>query len=175
MSRLIGKTAAITGAARGIGAEYAKKLASEGANVIVTDILDPAEVVAEINAAEGGSAVGMIVDVTSDDDLNAMVAKAESEFGALNIVVNNAGLFANLELKPFFQIDNGEFDKVMTVNARSIHHQSTRAQFTNRLKLRFLRWCARVVARSSTSPLVRSIMALLAYHITPHPKRLLSV
>ena len=75
MSRLIGKTAAITGAARGIGAEYAKKLASEGANVIVTDILDPAEVVAEINAAEGGSAVGMIVDVTSDDDLNAMVAK----------------------------------------------------------------------------------------------------
>ena len=52
MSRLIGKTAAITGAARGIGAEYAKKLASEGANVIVSDILDPAEVVAEINAAE---------------------------------------------------------------------------------------------------------------------------
>ena len=126
MSRLIGKTAAITGAARGIGAEYAKKLASEGANVIVTDILDPAEVVAEINAAEGGSAVGMIVDVTSDDDLNAMVAKAESEFGALNIVVNNAGLFANLELKPFFQIDNDEFDKVMTINARSIH-QSTKA------------------------------------------------
>tara|TARA_B110000305_G_C19459235_1_gene653052 strand:+ start:3416 stop:4174 length:759 start_codon:yes stop_codon:yes gene_type:complete len=126
MSRLIGKTAAITGAARGIGAEYAKKLASEGANVILSDILDPAEVVAEINAAEGGRAVGMIVDVTSDDDLNAMVAKAEREFGALNIVVNNAGLFANLELKPFFQIDNDEFDKVMTINARSIH-QSTKA------------------------------------------------
>ena len=51
MGRLIGKTAAITGAARGIGAEYAKKLASEGASVIVSDILDPAEVVAEINAA----------------------------------------------------------------------------------------------------------------------------
>ena len=75
MSRLIGKTAAITGAARGIGAEYAKKLASEGANVIVSDILDPAEVVAEINAAEGGRAVGMIVDVTSDDDLNVLVTK----------------------------------------------------------------------------------------------------
>ena len=40
MGRLIGKTAAITGAARGIGAEYAKKLANEGANIIVTDILD---------------------------------------------------------------------------------------------------------------------------------------
>jgi NAD(P)-dependent dehydrogenase (short-subunit alcohol dehydrogenase family) len=55
-----------------------------------------------------------------------MVAKAENEFGALNIVVNNAGLFANLELKPFFHIENDEFDKVMTINARSIH-QSTKA------------------------------------------------
>ena len=109
----------------------------------------------------------MIVDVTSDDDLNAMVAKAEDEFGALNIVVNNAGLFANLELKPFFQIDNDEFDKVMTINARSIH-QSTKAALPALVR-------ARVVARLSTSPLVRSIMALLAYHITPHPKPLLSV
>ena len=125
MGRLDGKTAAITGAARGIGAEYAKKLAAEGASVVVTDILDPAEVVAEINAA-GGNAVGMVVDVTSDDDLNAMVAKAESEYGALNILVNNAGLFANLTLKPFFEIDNDEFDKVMTINARSIH-QATKA------------------------------------------------
>ena len=83
MGRLDGKTAVITGGARGIGAEYAKKLASEGANVVVTDILDPAEVVAEINAAGGGKAVGMVVDVTSDDDLNAMVAKAENDFGAL--------------------------------------------------------------------------------------------
>jgi len=125
MGRLDGKTAAVTGGARGIGAEYAKKLASEGANVVVTDILDPAKVVAEINAS-GGNAVGMVVDVTSDDDLNAMVAKAESEYGALNIVINNAGLFANLELKPFFQISNEEFDRVMTINTRSIH-QSTKA------------------------------------------------
>ena len=85
MGRRDGKTAAVTGAARGIGAEYAKKLAAEGANVIVTDVLDPKEVVDEINAA-GGTAVGMVVDVTSDDDLNAMVAKAESDFGALNIL-----------------------------------------------------------------------------------------
>ncbi len=125
MGRLDGKTAAITGGARGIGAEYAKKMAVEGANVVVTDILDPAETVDAIKAA-GGNAVGMVVDVTSDDDLNAMVAKAESEFGALNILVNNAGLFANLTPKPFFEIDNDEFDKVMTINARSIH-QATKA------------------------------------------------
>ena len=123
MGRLDGKTAAVTGAGRGIGAEYAKKLASEGANVIVTDILDTSDTVEAIKAA-GRNAVGMTVDVTSDDDLNAMVAKAESEFGALNILVNNAGLFANLTPKPFFQIDNDEFDKVMTINARSIRARS---------------------------------------------------
>lgn len=126
MGRLNGKTAAVTGAARGIGAEYAKKLAAEGANVIVTDILDPAEVVAEINAAGGGKATGMVVDVTSDDDLAAMVAKAEAEYGSFDILINNAGMFANLTPKPFFQIDNDEFDKVMTVNTRSIH-QATKA------------------------------------------------
>ena len=91
MGRLKGKTAAVTGGARGIGAEYAKKLAAEGANVVVTDILDPSEVVDEINAA-GGKALGMVVDVTSDDDLNAMVAEAENEFGALNILINKINL-----------------------------------------------------------------------------------
>ncbi|MEM7302619.1 MAG: SDR family oxidoreductase [Pseudomonadota bacterium] len=125
MGRLDGKTAAVTGAGRGIGVEYAKKLAAEGANVVVTDILDTAGTIDAIKAA-GGSAIGMKVDVTSDDDLAAMVAKAESEYGALNILVNNAGLFANLTPKPFLQIDNDEFDKVMTVNARSIH-QATKA------------------------------------------------
>ena len=123
MGRLEGKTAAVTGAARGIGAEYAKKLAAEGANVIVTDVLDPAEVVAEINAA-GGTAVGMVVDVTSDDDLEAMVAKAEADFGALNILVNNAGLFANLELKPFFfddiQADDAQIANVVANQARNV-------------------------------------------------------
>ena len=98
MSRLIGKTAAITGAARGIGAEYAKKLASEGANVIVTDILDPSEVVAEINAAEGGTAVGMVVDVTSDDDLNAMVARVSYKDLVLKVCHQS---FGTVELSVF--------------------------------------------------------------------------
>ena len=125
MSRLNGKTAVITGAGRGIGAVMAKHMAGEGANVVVSDVLDTADTVAAIKEA-GGAATGLSVDVTSDDDLAAMVEATESEFGALNILVNNASIFAALQPKPFLQIDNDEFDRVMTVNARGVH-QATKA------------------------------------------------
>ncbi|KPA21769.1 (S)-1-Phenylethanol dehydrogenase [Shimia sp. SK013] len=125
MGRLQGKTAVITGAARGIGAVMAKRMAEEGANVVVADVLDTADTVAEITKA-GGSAIGQNVDVTSDDDIAAMVEATEKEFGALDVLVNNASIFAALQPKPFLQIDNDEFDKVMTVNARGVH-QMTKA------------------------------------------------
>ncbi|MBU1307481.1 MAG: glucose 1-dehydrogenase [Alphaproteobacteria bacterium] len=125
MARLEGKTAIITGAARGIGAVMAKRMAQEGANVVVTDVLDTDATVAAIKR-DGGSAIGLSVNITSDADLAAMVEATEKQFGSLNILVNNASIFAALEPKPFMQIDNDEFDKVMTVNARGVH-QATKA------------------------------------------------
>jgi NAD(P)-dependent dehydrogenase (short-subunit alcohol dehydrogenase family) len=125
MSRLAGKTVIITGAGRGIGAVMAKRMAQEGANVVVTDVLDTKGTVEAITES-GGSAIGISVDVTSDDNLAAMVEATEKAFGSLDILVNNASIFAALQPKPFMQIDNDEFDKVMTVNARGIH-QATRA------------------------------------------------
>ena len=125
MGRLTGKTAVITGAGRGIGAVMAKRMAEEGANVVVTDVLDTSGTVDSITAS-GGSAIGISVDVTSDDDLAAMVEATEKQFGSLDILVNNASIFAALQPKPFLQIDNDEFDKVMMVNARGVH-QATRA------------------------------------------------
>ena len=125
MSRLAGKTVIITGAGRGIGAVMAKRMAQEGANVVVTDVLDTKGTVEAITES-GGSAIGISVDVTSDDNLAAMVEATEKVFGSLDILVNNASIFAALQPKPFMQIDNDEFDKVMTVNARGIH-QATRA------------------------------------------------
>ncbi|MGB2218263.1 MAG: SDR family NAD(P)-dependent oxidoreductase [Porticoccaceae bacterium] len=125
MGRLDGKTAVITGAGRGIGAVMAKRMAQEGANVVVTDVLDTKATVEAITAA-GGSAMGMSVDVTSDENLAAVVETTEKTFGSLDILVNNASIFAALQPKPFMQIDNDEFDKVMTVNARGVH-QATRA------------------------------------------------
>ena len=125
MGRLNGKTVIITGAGRGIGAVMARHMATEGANVVVTDVLDTDATVADIKNA-GGSAIGLHVDVTSDDDLAAMVEASEKEFGTVDILVNNASIFAALQPKPFMQIDNDEFDKVMTVNARGVH-QATKA------------------------------------------------
>ena len=125
MGRLDGKTAVITGSGRGIGAVMAVHMAKEGANVVVNDVLDTATTVAAVKAV-GGKAIGMHVDVTSDADLAAMVEATEKEFGALDVLVNNASIFAALQPKPFMQIDNDEFDKVMTVNARGVH-QATKA------------------------------------------------
>ena len=98
MKRLDGKVAVVTGAAQGIGAAYAIGLASQGAKVVVADVADTSSVVAEINA-NGGSAIGCTADVTSNESLNALVEKTEAEFGPIEILVNNAALFASLELK----------------------------------------------------------------------------
>lgn len=125
MNRLKGKTAIVTGSAQGIGATLALALAGEGANVVVTDILDTATCVGAIKAV-GGRAIGMKVDVTDRSSLDRMITETEAAFGPIEILINNAGLFANLALKPFWEIDDAEFDKVMTVNVRGVF-QSTKA------------------------------------------------
>jgi NAD(P)-dependent dehydrogenase (short-subunit alcohol dehydrogenase family) len=117
MKRLAGKIAIVTGAAQGIGACYAIGLAEQGAKVVVTDVADTSAVVEHI-IAEGGQALGCHADVTNSDSLAAMVQLTEQTFGTIDILVNNAALFANLVLKPFSQIDEDEWDLVMRVNAR---------------------------------------------------------
>ena len=90
--KLAGKVAVVTGSGRGIGREIALKLAAEGASVVAND-LDPApldEVVAEITSG-GGSAVGVAGSVTDDGFADRFVETAVSEFGGLDIIVNNAG------------------------------------------------------------------------------------
>lgn len=119
MGRLTGKTAVITGAAQGIGALMAKAMAEHGAQVLVTDLLDTAAAVQTITDA-GGVAQGMKVDVTNNDDLAAMVETAKG-MGGLDIMVNNASIFATLTPKPFFEISDEEFDTIMRVNARGVH------------------------------------------------------
>lgn len=132
MNRLDKKVAIVTGAAQGIGAVFAQELAREGARVVVGDVLDTAKTVDAIKA-DGGEATGCRVDVTSNDDLAAMVGLAETTWGAVDILVNNAALFASLDLKPFFEIADDEWDRVMAVNARGVF-QASKAVLPSMLK-----------------------------------------
>ena len=116
-SRLSGRTAIVTGVARGIGAAYARGMAAEGAAVVLCDVSDPAPVAAEIKAA-GGEAMSVIVDITSPEQVGAAVAAAEKWHGGVQVLINNAGVFATLTRKPFWEIPSDEWDWVMSVNAR---------------------------------------------------------
>ena len=117
MGRLNGKIAIVTGAAQGIGAAYAIALAAEGAKVGLCDLSRP-DAVAEKIKQSGGEAISCACDVTDRAQVEAFVMETEQRCGGVHILVNNAGLFANLALKPFFDLDGAEWDRVMAVNVR---------------------------------------------------------
>jgi NAD(P)-dependent dehydrogenase (short-subunit alcohol dehydrogenase family) len=117
MTDLNNKVAIVTGAARGIGAAFAEALAGAGARVVVADVLDGGAVVARIGAA-GGEAIYCRADVTSATSVAALVADTLARFGSIDVLVNNAGIFADLAKKPFTEIDDAEWDRVMAVNLR---------------------------------------------------------
>ncbi len=118
--RLQGKVAIITGAASGFGEGIARRFAAEGAGVVVADISDAAgqRVAGEISSA-GGKAVFVHADVTRANDWAGLVGSAQSAFGRLDIVVNNAGW--THRRKPYVEVTEAEFDKVYAINVKSIY------------------------------------------------------
>ncbi len=115
--RLAGKVAMVTGAAQGIGQAYALALAKAGAKVSVSDVVEPVDTVRKIIDL-GGQAVGAVADVTDQASLDAMVAATMRAYGRLDVLVNNAALFASLQMQAFSRIANEEWDRVMAVNVR---------------------------------------------------------
>ncbi|MCW1383649.1 SDR family oxidoreductase [Novosphingobium sp. KCTC 2891] len=118
--RLDGKVAIVTGAGgRGnsIGRAYAVALAQAGANVVVADLNgEGAQKVADEIVTLGGKAIAAQVDITDTASVAAMGQQAETAFGGVDILVNNAALMVEIVDKPLIETDRARFDKGMAVN-----------------------------------------------------------
>lgn len=113
--KLSGKVAVITGASKGIGASIAKRLADEGAAVVVNYSSSKAsadKVVGEI-AAQGGKAIAVQGDVSKKEDIDRLFAETKSKFGRLDVLVNNAGIY---EFSPLDAITEDHFHKHFNLN-----------------------------------------------------------
>lgn len=118
MGRLDGKVVLISGGARGQGATEGRMMAREGAKVVLGDILDkPGRTVeAEIRAA-GGTATYVHLNVTSESDWQSAVQLAESTYGGLHVLVNNAGILIRATIE---ETTEDDFDRIMAVNVKGV-------------------------------------------------------
>lgn len=111
MKRLDGKTALITGAARGIGLAFAQAYAREGCRVALADINSAA---ARTAAAEiGPEAMGVEMDVTRQDSIDGAIAQTIDALGQIDILINNAALFT---AAPIVEIERDDYEKIFSVN-----------------------------------------------------------
>ena len=115
--RLEGRVVIVTGGAGHIGAAYCRRLAEEGAAVVIADILDGAQVAEEIRS-KGGRALSLRVDVSNEEDANRMALETVKAFGRIDILVNNAAIFINIQRHPFYEITAEEWDRVSAVNTK---------------------------------------------------------
>ncbi|MBN8189250.1 L-iditol 2-dehydrogenase [Salipiger thiooxidans] len=115
MSRLAGKCALITGAARGIGAEFARAYADEGARVAIADInIERARETAE---ALGPSAIAVQMDVTRQDSIDSAVAETVAMLGRIDVLINNAALFT---AAPLVEITREDYARVFDINVGGV-------------------------------------------------------
>ncbi|PPR63755.1 MAG: putative oxidoreductase [Alphaproteobacteria bacterium MarineAlpha4_Bin2] len=112
---LEGKVAIITGAARGLGREYALRLATEGASIVAGDLRDCGETLKEIEAS-GGNGIAVTLDVTDAASCEKASQAAEDHFGRIDALINNAALYGGLKGGRFDALDPGEWDQCMAVN-----------------------------------------------------------
>jgi len=107
----------ITGAGQGIGRTFAKAFAQAGARVVVAELNEKkAASVSEEVMKAGGEAFAVTTDVADEDSIKEMVQIVEDEYGRIDVLINNAGIFSTLEMRPFDQIPLDEWEQVLRVN-----------------------------------------------------------
>src|SRR5262245_51349291 len=119
MARLSGRTAIVTGGAKGIGRHYSRALAAEGARVMIADIAEGRDLAEEIAAEHGANSVtSALIDVSNEAAVKGLVAATIERFGKIDVLVNNAALYAPLQETKCTEIDTELWDRVMAVNLR---------------------------------------------------------
>jgi NAD(P)-dependent dehydrogenase (short-subunit alcohol dehydrogenase family) len=119
LARLEGRVAIVTGGAKGIGAHYVRALAREGARLMIADIADGKEIAASLAREHGAnSAASAVTDVSDEASVKALVAETMDRFGQIDVLVNNAALFAPLRETKLTEIDMSVWDRVMAINVR---------------------------------------------------------
>ncbi|MGW0044865.1 SDR family oxidoreductase [Rhodococcus sp. NPDC003348] len=117
MGRFDGRTAIVTGAAQGIGEVYAKRLAAEGANVVVADLnADLGEQVAKQIVADGGSAIFQRVDVSDGASAQELADVTIEKFGGIDHLVNNAAIYGGMKIDSLLTVDWDYYRRFMSVN-----------------------------------------------------------
>jgi NAD(P)-dependent dehydrogenase (short-subunit alcohol dehydrogenase family) len=119
MGRLDDRVAIVTGCAKGIGRHYVRALAAEGARLMIADIADGKEVAASLAREHGANSVASsVTDVSDEAAVKALVAETMDRFGKIDVLVNNAALFAPLRETKCTEIDTAVWDRVMAINLR---------------------------------------------------------
>ena len=175
--RLDGKVAIVTGGAQGMGRAIARRLAAEGARVVVADlnVADAQRVVEEI-AAAGGAAAAAETDVRRPEQARALVEAARERFGGLDILVNNAGVG---KIIPFLETTERDWDLMFDVNckgllwcsqaaARAMIEQGRGGRIVNLASQAGRRGEALVLAYCASKAAVISMTQSMALALAPH-------
>jgi len=112
---LKGRTAIVTGAAMGLGNAFARRLAADGANVVVADLRDAEKAAAQIEAS-GARVLGVTADISSEPSVARMAEETLRAFGSIDILVNNAAYFATTKSGSFDQIALEEWHRMLDTN-----------------------------------------------------------
>ena len=118
MDRLKGKVAVITGCSSGVGAVTAQKFAAEGAKVVISARRQQQlEEVADKIRAAGGEVLPVVGDISKPEDAQALIDKAVEAYGAVDVLVNNAGVL-DTGLRPIDRVLDSDMDRVLDINTK---------------------------------------------------------